>query len=345
MFGEKQQAPREIALRTVAETAYAGIIDMMQGPPCCLGVDASLEQESLLNTKQTDLSAERLHHSIGEVCIAEVASPQKKGRRRVELDTSKGPAPCVGAKKVDNSAGLVSVPAQAALYKEAFTFSEATPQSKVPKGDMQPTEKPLQAPLASPIPPEPDGDQSTGFMDDVKLRADALRSRSKAGRCGLVRERCEFYVEEDSSTTCQPNPSNRGSPRNDVIEFDSPNGDQVIMDLSNILQGFPTDGSALGNSLDESMMGASVDESFHHCIIVPDLPEPRLGETRKGALEAVPQPKSTVCFPAPPVSAQPVVFHAGHHKGWSQRTPPSAKPQVVTAYPLQKEAFTFNEAL
>lgn len=193
---------------------------------------------------------------------------------------------------------------------------------------------------AAPAPAAQPSGQGGGFLDDVRLRADAARARqgAKPGRCAswVMREKCDFLVEEERGTAVQPFTS-RGSPRGDRIwtarqERDSP--EDVILDLSNILQGCPADGSLLGNSgllgnsLDESMMGASVDESFcGRGVSVPDLPQPKLAEYAPAVTEpeprpepAPPQPQRTVFFPAPPVHASSRVYHAGHYQGWSQRS-------------------------
>jgi hypothetical protein len=115
--------------------------------------------------------------------------------------------------------------------------------------------------------------------------------------------------------------------------------EEVTLDLSNILQGTPAD--KINNSLEGSMMmGASVDESFEKDGFgVPELPEPKLGECRpagtaellaRAAAVNVPQPPRTVFFPSPPVGSNQVVYHAGHHQGWSQRvTARSLSPKVV----------------
>lgn len=204
------------------------------------------------------------------------------------------------------------------------------------------------------------GDFGGGFMDDVKLRADVsrLKKSGKPARCGnsTVREGCEFYEEKGMT-----HHSLKGSPSSQRIsegshEGDSPEPDSVNLDLSDILwgktEGCPMlsspvlgsdDGRSPGKSLDGSMMGGSVgDESFaEDGFRVPGLPEPRLCERRPANTpshspqpspqkDPPPQPKRTVFFPAPPVSAATTVFHAGHYQGWSQRsTGRSLSPNAV----------------
>lgn len=106
----------------------------------------------------------------------------------------------------------------------------------------------------------------------------------------------------------------------------------------------PVSKVVLGDSLDDSYMGNSVDESFHGKDFgVPDLPQPKLGDVNpangmRPVLRAVPvgssipaalagssydlgtPPHGTVFFPAPPTNPSARVYHKGHHQSWSSRS-------------------------
>jgi hypothetical protein len=277
VFDTKNQAPVEFVLENIAQNIRESFLSAcVQGAPCS-GIDRNCEQ---------DVSGE-MHHSVGEVCIAEFASPRPQNRYR-----ARATSPGVGTKRVDGDAHLAALPMQVSSTeggKEVATNSESALQ------------------------------EHSGFLDDVKLRADALRSNGNLSARHLARD--GHCIDEEEGPTNEPHPGDRSfTPRND---FDSPS-DDVISDLNNALQGLPADASGFGNSLDESMMGASVDESVSGTgFCVPDLPIPRLGETRARAPSAVApklQPPRTVFFPQPPVHSSPLVYHSGHYQGWSQRT-------------------------
>jgi hypothetical protein len=199
------------------------------------------------------------------------------------------------------------------------------------------------------------GGHHSGFVDDVRLRADVVTawhtgtSGLAGGECWTLREESDVQ-EEEGAKHSQPQAcrSKRSG--------DSPDGDDVIRDLSNLLHGNPSERSILGHSLDESMMGG-IDESFgKDGFSIPGLPEPKLGECLRAEVPAtaqrippqkfpqtevpatevlekphpeLPQPQRTVFFPAPPVSAASRVYHKGHYQGWSQRTPRSLSPPQI----------------
>jgi len=253
--------------------------------------------------------------------------------------------------------------------------SQGTPQVKVQKGDTAPPQRLIawspakQAGTAAQQGAEHCGDLSveshwsplpTGtlplvdeytdycgdFMDDVKLRADVtrLKKSGKPARCGnpSIRDSSEFPEASHRKGSPQTTQRSPGSERisEGSREFSSPE-DQVCLDLSEIMQakaeGCPVLGSEDGRSLDDSMMGASVDESFERegGIGQVAMPETRLFDSRPNKEMALknasardaghcaqiqPQPNRTVFFPAPPVSAASTVFHKGHYQGWSQRS-------------------------
>jgi hypothetical protein len=271
VFDTKRQAPVEFVMQNLAQNLRDGFLGAcVQGAPCS-GIDVTCEQ---------DVSGE-MHHSVGEVCIAEFASPRPQNRYRTSQ--IRAPSPSEGAKRVDTNAPLAAVPMQvcSTQCKEVITVGE--------KGNLE----------------------TSDFLDDVKLRADALRSSGSTRHSvrHLARDGCCIEEEEE--------------------EFPTACEDDVIADLNRALQGLPADASGFGNSLDESMsymadMGTSVDEGVSGVgFSVPDLPISRLGENRASAPSAVTklqQPPRTIFFPQPPVHSSPLVYHSGHYQGWSQRS-------------------------
>lgn len=331
-------------MRTLVSSLHEGLLGVLQGTPCCVGQELGQVPED-----NFPFDERPPRHSIGEVNIADIASPQRQRRRQAEawaLAQNGSPSTVSPSGQYRRSKSKSPGGQTHRLMAKALK-AEPMPSSKMPninEEQLSVRSSPSQGAQRSIVVSQSCGHQGAdlsgdgGFLDDVRLRSDAVRPKHgvKPGRASpavLLREKCDFSLDEMGETATA-----RGSTKGDRA-CESPDGEEnVILDLSNILQACPADGSVLGNSLDESMMGANAmddcDENIEDnpLIRVPDLPEARLGECRRVAdvQPAAPAPNRTVSFPAPPQAACNPIYHKGHYQGWSQRKATrSLSPRVL----------------
>jgi hypothetical protein len=201
-----------------------------------------------------------IHRTFTEVCVTKLASPQRHNLSSPQRHMSSPQGHSFKSSHIPPGVGAKRIDSGALLPAVPVCFKEPFTFSE------------------------------SGLLDDVSLRAHAGH-QSGSPRRGSPRRGHRNASSPFDRERCEPLDS--ASPQRLQTQESDTTAEDVLLDLSNVLDG--VHGSLLGNSLDESMLGAGIDETFD-------------GEPSSQRPQPTP---STIFFPAPPVNSTPLAFHAG----------------------------------